>query len=306
MYFLWNLFLISSRLTALALFASVLPCFIFTHFFCSWLVLFFFAWRSKTKLMDSPGGEWLYRATVGLIWYFDWFNVVEGKTRNRSLLYHGYILADISLLCGLWYWKICTEPPYFEIPHSYAVITAVSVAGVYIVGLLFKIIYYKYYHPNLAKEELIGGTSGQGPTSSEGLSRPEDPAVSSIMNADTDVTDRSWPSPPSSGLKFFGQAAGATDADTVDGIPLAPAAKHCNKRMRKLAENFYSWSAVLAINRICKFKTNWVMESTCQSMCLINQDHGAVWDWGLWPAPWSIHLTTEVCRFLISAHCSLY
>ncbi|KAK2830648.1 hypothetical protein Q5P01_018579 [Channa striata] len=83
-YFVWNLFLISSRLTALALFASVLPCFIFTHFICSWLVLFFFAWRSKTDFMDNKGGEWLYRATVGLIWYFDWFNVVEGTQENLT------------------------------------------------------------------------------------------------------------------------------------------------------------------------------------------------------------------------------
>ncbi|KAL7382225.1 hypothetical protein ABVT39_018878 [Epinephelus coioides] len=30
-FFLWNLFFISSRLTTLALFAAVLPCFIFTH-----------------------------------------------------------------------------------------------------------------------------------------------------------------------------------------------------------------------------------------------------------------------------------
>ncbi|XP_074468452.1 XK-related protein 8-like [Sebastes fasciatus] len=227
-YFLWNLFLISSRLVALALFASVLPCFIFTHFFCSWMVLFFFVWRSKTDFMESPCGEWLYRATVGLIWYFDWFNVVKGRTRNRTLLYHGYMLVDISLLCGLWCWKMSTEPPYFEIPLLYAVITAVSVVAVYILGLLFKIMYYKRYHPNLDKEELKGDATeklpvGQGPTRSKTFSGDETDSpmpslrvLSGSYDIDMEVTDRSLPSPP------------------------APDRKHVNKRMRKLAENFYS------------------------------------------------------------------
>lgn len=246
-YFLWNLFLVSSRLTGLALFASVLPCFIFTHFFCSWLVLFFFAWRSKTDFMDSACGEWLYRATVGLIWYFNWLNVVEGRTLFRTLLYHGYILADISLLCSLWCWKvISTEPPYFQISHLNAIITAVSVVAVYILGLFFKMIYYKCFHPNLAKEELKGDSNekshtGQGPTRVKTILREEIDAMPSQVDGvvrdipeivflssveEMDVTYYSLPSPPARDVK------------------------RCNKRMRKLAENFYSWPASLDIHQI--------------------------------------------------------
>ncbi|XP_075961747.1 XK-related protein 8-like isoform X2 [Anarhichas minor] len=230
-YFLWNLLLVSSRLAALALFASVLPCFVFAHFFCSWIVLFFFVWRSETDFMDSPCGEWLYRATVGLIWYFDWFNVADGRTRYRTLLYHGYMLVDIFLLCSLWCWKMSPDPPYLEIPPLYAVITAVSVVAVYILGLLLKMLYYTCYHPNLAKEELKGDAtdetmletfSGDQPdfsTSSVANEVPEEMHLQSIYqkeHLDTDVIDRSGPGAP------------------------APDIKRCNKRMRKLAENFYS------------------------------------------------------------------
>ncbi|XP_051247065.1 XK-related protein 8 [Dicentrarchus labrax] len=219
-YFLWNLFLLSSRLTALALFASVLPCFIVTHFLCSWILLFFFVWRCKTDFMESRFGEWLYRATVGLIWYFNWFNVVEGKTRYRTVLYHGYILLDMFLLCSLWYWMMSTDPPYYKIPHLYAIIIAVGVFAVYILGLFCKMIYYQCYHPNLAKEELKGDTIDQEPISKEtqALDVPDFPVLMlrSQIETDsmTDVTDRS-------------------------GAP-APERKPCNKRMRKLAENFYS------------------------------------------------------------------
>lgn len=219
-YFLWNLFLIAARLTSLALFASVLPYFILTHFLCSWLVLFFFAWRSKTDLMSSRGGEWLYQATVGLIWYFDWFNVVEGRTRNRTILYHGYMLADVCLLCGLWCWRMNTDPPYVELPLLTCVIGAVSIVGVYILGLLCKIVYYTFYHPNLSKEELKGGTSGQGPTRATGPS--EGKMMMMITPCSCDNTQAT------------------VDVDAVDGFVPPPAAKHYNKRMRKLAENFYS------------------------------------------------------------------
>lgn len=236
-YFLWNLFLIASRLTALALFASVLPCFIFTHFFCSWLVLFFFVWLSGTDFMDSPCGEWLYRATVGLIWYFNWFNVVDGKTRNRTLLYHGYILVDICILCSLWCWKMITEPPYFNISPLYATITAACVVGVYIIGLLCKLIYYKFCHPNLAKEELKGVPTektqiGQGPTGIErGLDETDLPIMLIVQQSDVSGADSPEPTE-------------ATDTDVEDRIgprpPAAAEARRCNKRMRKLAENFYS------------------------------------------------------------------
>ncbi|XP_059205507.1 XK-related protein 8-like [Centropristis striata] len=234
-YFLWNLLLISSRLTALALFASIFPCFIFSHFLCSWLVLFFFVWRSKTDFMESPCGEWLYRATVGLIWYFDWFNVVEGKTRYRTAFYHGYILVDISLLCSLWCWKMITEPPYFEISFLHAVITAVSVVSCYLLGLFFKMIYYKTCHPNLTKEELEGGTAekthvGQGPSRIKTFagdvpdfpmslledSIPQMMTITMRSDEEEGVSDRVGPSQP------------------------APDIKRYNKRMRKLAENFYS------------------------------------------------------------------
>ncbi|XP_029298455.1 XK-related protein 8-like [Cottoperca gobio] len=241
-YFLWNLFLISSRLTALALFASVLPCFIFTHFFCSWLVLFFFVWRSKTDFMDSSGGEWLYRATVGLIWYFDWLNVVTGKTRYRTLLYHGYMLADISLLCSLWCWMIITEPPFFEIPLLYAVIAAVIVVAVYILGLLFKMIYYKCYHPNLAKEELKGDATersqvvGQGPTRMKTF--PGDEVDFSISSFRDEDVDDSYVSIPQSMNQIDDSDGGLTDRSGPS--PAALSIKRCNKRMRGLAENFYS------------------------------------------------------------------
>lgn len=243
-FFLWNLLLIVSRLTALALFASVLPCFIFTHFFCWWLVLFFCAWRSKTDFMDSSGGEWLYRATVGLIWYFSWFNVAEGKTRNRTVLYHVYALLDISFLCGMWLWWMWTDPPDFVVPPFYANITACSVVAGYILGLLLKMLYYKCYHPKLNKEELKGDDSEVEDQSYNRVpDEPDFPAIQLVYMARTcdviEMTDQA------ADPKDTGDAANQNDQpkevteEVMDRSLPTPSAR-CNKRMRKLAENFYA------------------------------------------------------------------
>ncbi|TNN26265.1 XK-related protein 8 [Liparis tanakae] len=219
LHFLWNLLLVSSRLVALALFASALPCFIFAHFLCSWALLLLAAWRSQTDFMDGPGGERLYRGAVALVWYFDWFNVAEGRTRRRALLYHGYALADVAALCGLWCWTLSAGPPGF--PPRWVV--AVAVVAVYVVGLLLKMVYYKWFHPNVARDELRGVADETDfharPEADGEAARVRFHAVPEAVSlrSDADVMDRGGPS-----------AAAAPDATRY------------NKRMRKLAENFYS------------------------------------------------------------------
>ncbi|XP_049607627.1 XK-related protein 8 [Syngnathus scovelli] len=206
-YFIWNLLLIFSRLAAIAFFASVLPCFIFTHFICIWMILFLCVWYSKPKFMDSPCGEWLYQATAGLILYFNWFNVVDEKTRFKTTVYHSFILLDTSLMCGLWCWRIYTQP-HFEISFMYACIIASSVVVLYIFGLIVKILYYKRFHPNVTKKTLKGDVT----------STPEKEVI-----FDVQICDRS-----------------AASDDEVDGIVSRVDVRLTNKRMRKLAENFYS------------------------------------------------------------------
>ncbi|XP_061587567.1 XK-related protein 8-like [Cololabis saira] len=198
-YFLCHLTLLLSRLVALALFTSVMSFFIFSHFFGSWLLLFFCARHSDTAFMDSHEGERLYRATVGLVWYFNWFDLVKGKTRKPMLLYHGFILVDICVLLGVWYWKMSTDPPGFVVPRAYAAATATAVVFLYVLGLLLKVLYYKCFHQILRR----GG-------STERL----------LPNDEMD--------PPRS------------DPDFVMDISEPGTQEHCNRRIKKLAENFYN------------------------------------------------------------------
>ncbi|KAL2080463.1 hypothetical protein ACEWY4_024256 [Coilia grayii] len=145
-YFLWNLLLIAPRVTCVALFTSVLSYFIALHFLLIWPALVVWAWRQNTNFMDSSAGECLYRATVGLIWYFSWFNVAEGHTRSRSIIYHSFMMADSTVLLVTWW---CYRD--LELTQSYALIIVVVVPACYILGLLVKTLYYCCFHPNRRK-----------------------------------------------------------------------------------------------------------------------------------------------------------
>ncbi|TRY93058.1 hypothetical protein DNTS_023833 [Danionella cerebrum] len=144
-FFLWNLMLIIARVSALALFCSVFSCYITVHFLLWWMVLIFVAWRQKTNFMDSRGWECLYRASVGLIWYFSWFNISAGRKGFKSAIYHSIMGLDTAMLLGFWCWKVIEFGGCWRSLNPSIVIPVVL--GLYICGILLQIVYYKLFHP---------------------------------------------------------------------------------------------------------------------------------------------------------------
>jgi len=222
LYFTWNLLLIFPRLVALTLFAYTLPCYVFAHFLCWWAVLFFAAWYSEASLMDCAAGEWLYRATVGLIWYFSWFNVAEGRTLSRCALYHTWMLLDMGLLCSLACWQSGTGATALSL-DTVAIMSG-CVGAVYVTGLLVKLFYYNFCHPTLRSGE------PEGLPSAEDLKKP----IGVFVEVVGDVTDAA------------GQAGGSdVETDTMfRSVPRREEKEHKkqpeNRRMKRLAQNFYS------------------------------------------------------------------
>ncbi|CAL8299016.1 unnamed protein product [Lota lota] len=237
LYFVWNLLLIFPRLAALALFAHALPCYIFAHFLCCWAMLFFLAWCCKSTFMDSPTGEWLYRATVGLIWYFSWFNVSEGRTVYRCLLYHVWMLLDLVLLCGLAYWQTHNAPgTRGALSLDKVAAMGGSILVVYILGLLLKVLYYKYFHPKL-------GSSGAEALSS--VVTDGEPLSSVVTDGEpSTVLTKSLKLPAHGDFLDGGQMNALADDIEVDIMTrccqVEKVEKPENRRMKHLAQNFYS------------------------------------------------------------------
>uniref|UniRef100_A0A673I5H1 XK-related protein n=1 Tax=Sinocyclocheilus rhinocerous TaxID=307959 RepID=A0A673I5H1_9TELE len=149
-YFLWNLLVIIPRVTALALFCSVLPCYIIAHFLSLWMLLVLVAWSQKTNYMEHRGWEWLYRAAVGLIWYFCWFNVSKkGNIKVKMVLYYIFMAVDTVMLLGFWCWKVFEYAGCWSSLNPYVVIPALLC--LYVIGILVKMIYYRWFHPKMAE-----------------------------------------------------------------------------------------------------------------------------------------------------------
>uniref|UniRef100_A0A8C2J9K9 XK-related protein n=1 Tax=Cyprinus carpio TaxID=7962 RepID=A0A8C2J9K9_CYPCA len=149
-YFLWNLLVIIPRVTALALFCSVLPYYIIAHFLSLWMLLVLVAWSQKTNFMKSPGWEWLFRAAVGLIWYFSWFNVSKkGNIKVKMVLYYSFMALDTVMLLGFWCWKVFEYAGCWSSLNPYIVIP--TLLGLYFIGILVKLIYYRWFHPKMAE-----------------------------------------------------------------------------------------------------------------------------------------------------------
>ncbi|XP_077052589.1 XK-related protein 8-like isoform X2 [Siphateles boraxobius] len=152
-YFLWNFLLIIPRVTALALFCSVLPCYIIAHFLSLWMLLVLGVWSQKTDHMENRGWEWLFRATVGLIWYFSWFNVSTGSMKLKTVLYNCVMGLDTMMLLGFWCWKVFEYTGCWSSLNPYIVI--LTLLGLQVVGILVKMIYYKWFHPNCDEQKIV-------------------------------------------------------------------------------------------------------------------------------------------------------
>uniref|UniRef100_A0A8C3J3D0 XK-related protein n=1 Tax=Calidris pygmaea TaxID=425635 RepID=A0A8C3J3D0_9CHAR len=143
-YFLWNLFLICPRILVVALFALLWPYAVAVHFPLVWLAMFLWVTLQGTDFMESSGSEQLYRAMVAVILYFSWFNVAQGRTLYRSIIYHGFILVDSTLLALSWLW--CRFP---SDESSYLIPLLSAALPCYLLGLALRVTYYKWLHPNM-------------------------------------------------------------------------------------------------------------------------------------------------------------
>ncbi|KAM6190505.1 XK-related protein 8 [Sarcoramphus papa] len=163
-YFLWNLFLICPRILAVTLFALLWPYGVAVHFPLVWLVMFLWVSLQGTDFMESPGPEQLYRAMVAVILYFSWFNVAQGRTLYRSIIYHGFILVDSTLLVLSWLW--CRSP---SDEHSYLVPVVSTALPCYLLGLALRVTYYKCLHPNVRAQQEGGNDEVDANGRTDGL-----------------------------------------------------------------------------------------------------------------------------------------
>ncbi|CAL8292413.1 unnamed protein product [Merluccius merluccius] len=219
-YFLWNLLLMAPRVAAVALFASVLPRGVAAHFLLLWPALVLWAWLQGTDFMDSAGGEWLYRGTVGLIWYFSWFSVSEGRTQTRSAIYHAFMAADGLILLAAWW---AYRDPVLTRSYGHALLAALP--ATYLTGLALKALYYYRFHPKLGRRGRGTAPPAGGGGGGVGEAPPVEMAPVEALDGG-EVGFRNLP---------------AQEGPSAPPLPPPPPPPPlCNARMYRHAAHFYS------------------------------------------------------------------
>lgn len=117
------------------------------HFVGVCLVFFLWVCLQKTEFMKSKLLEPFFRATIAVILYFSWFNIADGRTIYRCIIYHVFITTDCVIL--LLSWKFLRFPSIFDRYESLIIGTAALLT---VLGLVIRLFYYKYAHPNVTKE----------------------------------------------------------------------------------------------------------------------------------------------------------
>ncbi len=95
-----------------------------------------------TQFCDNAPEELGYNIIMAIVYIFGYFNLIEGHTRLRYLIY--YIVTfveDFSLILS-WYLFAHTQNHWYHYPAMSAVF------GGYTIGLTFMGIYYMIFHPN--------------------------------------------------------------------------------------------------------------------------------------------------------------
>ncbi|XP_023850752.1 XK-related protein 6 [Salvelinus sp. IW2-2015] len=143
LHLLWRLFTISSRVLSLALFASLFHLYFGIFVVLHWCGMALWVVHGGTDFCMSRWEEVLFNMVVGIVYIFCWFNVKEGHTRGRMVAYYSVVLAENTLLTGLWYvYRDHAETDIYAVPALCGVY--LSFAG----GVLVMLLYYGLLHPS--------------------------------------------------------------------------------------------------------------------------------------------------------------
>lgn len=141
-YFMWRLFMLTSRILALALFASYFTRFVFVvagvHFAFSYALL----WRQKCEYFEGePIKQKFFRFAVAYVHMFCFFPL-EGKN-TRKWGYPYYIFTFIENIVMILLWNFVTS---YDLEFRITMLTAEWIT--FAIGIVSLVLFYRCFHPS--------------------------------------------------------------------------------------------------------------------------------------------------------------
>lgn len=139
--FFWRFFTIMPRVLAIALFASHYKLVTFAIIGSHWIVMTAWLMTYEKKFCKYDCEETCFKFILGVVYIFCYFNIDEGRTRWRYLIF--YITTYLENAGLILWWYFVTDKPYtwYHLP------ALIGTLGVFWVGIAFMVIHYKCCHP---------------------------------------------------------------------------------------------------------------------------------------------------------------
>jgi len=153
-FFLWRLFMLASRILALALFASCSRRYVFVVVGIHFLVSYVLLWRQECEYFESqPIKQKFFRCAIAYVHVFCFFPL-EGKD-TRRFGYPYYVLVLIENIVMVTWWTFVTTE--YSLQFKIAMVLAECLT--FFTGIVSLTLFYRCFHPSAAsaREELDAG-----------------------------------------------------------------------------------------------------------------------------------------------------
>ena len=141
--FFWHVFIIASRVLALALFAAQFTFWVAVlagaHFF---IMLLWILWQRTQFCGGHRCQEFFFNVTIAAMYIFTYLNLQEGHTRLSYIFYYATVYFENCIMILTWYMFSHTELTW-SVPCAIVLV----VVG-FLIGVTFQLIYYLCAHPN--------------------------------------------------------------------------------------------------------------------------------------------------------------
>lgn len=139
---IWRIFIIGPRVLAFALFATCAQYAFFVLCGIHWIIMLVWILTQRTTFCSTKIQELCFNAVAAFICIFDFFNLVEGHTRIRYIIYYSVVYCENVAMVVVWYFYRSTTAGWYLIP-----IVITVVAGFWL-GIMMQVVYYMAFHPN--------------------------------------------------------------------------------------------------------------------------------------------------------------
>jgi len=140
--FMWRILVIGPRVLAFAVFASWTHYALFLLCGIHWGVMLVWILMQRTKFCPTKIKEYCFNAVAAFICIFDFFNLIEGHTRIRYVIYYSVVYCENVAMVTVWYFYRATTAQWYVLP------IVLTVVALFWVGIVLQVVYYLAFHPN--------------------------------------------------------------------------------------------------------------------------------------------------------------